>query len=78
MKTKQGVCDRIDDAESSSGAGVTIIGRSLFKKETDMSREYCRKHDFVRSPEGTPVLACQTAAPVLCCCAGNLGIGGTS
>jgi selenocysteine-specific elongation factor len=37
-KTKQGLCDRLEDPESGSGsAGITIIGKSLFKKESDMS-----------------------------------------
>ena len=39
LKTKQGVCDRLDDSEGGGGGGgVTIIARSLFKKETDMSQ----------------------------------------
>jgi selenocysteine-specific elongation factor len=37
VKTKQGVCDRIEDAGDGPHAGVTIVGRSLFKKDTDMS-----------------------------------------
>lgn len=37
VKTKQGVCDRLDESDG-GGGGVTIIARSLFKKETDMSQ----------------------------------------
>lgn len=41
LKEKVGQIDRIDKAEnsgSSSGAGIAVIGKNLFKKETDMSQ----------------------------------------
>ncbi len=42
-KVRTGTVDRISDGESGSGGSVTVIGKGLFKKETDLSL-------FVRMP----------------------------